>query len=585
MAEGPESAKVARKLAAFLAADIAGYSTLMGADDEATVGDLKAHQAVILPMIGEHGGRIIDTAGDGILAEFASVVNAVECAVAIQKTMAARNIAIESARRMQYRIGVNVGDVIHDEARAYGDGVNIAARLEALAEPGGICVSGRVLEDTEGKLEISFEDAGEQQLKNIPRSVRVYRVRFDGTARAARPLTLPSKPSIAVLPFVCLSEEQDFGLAADAMTVDLITMLARIPGFVVIARQSSFAYRTRAVDARQIGRELGVRYLVEGSIRAAGEYLRVGAQLIEAETGTQLWADRFEAQTGKVLDLEDQIARAIVSRIEPELVRAEIASIRHSRDHDTDAWSCLRRGTGTISLKGWSEETLAEATALLRKAATLDPEFALAHAQLALYLSWGSRLGLAADAASAVAEARTVAERAVLLDHDDSEVLGYAGCALAELGELERGAEILERAIENDPSNAQAWVALGTAQCLFEGNREAGLEKLAHGMRLSPRDHRLGFWGTFYSLALAEHGRSEEAYAAVRAACRRDPQFYVARVVLALVTAGLGKRDEAIAALREACRLRPRLSLDQIAGLVGRRVQLIAPFWNEISAR
>ena len=222
-----------------------------------------------------------------------------------------------------------------------------------------------------------------------------------------------------------------------------------------------------------------------------------------------------------------------------------------------------------ISLKGWSEETLTGATALLRKAASLDPDFALARAQLALFLSLGARQGLMADAAAAVTEARAEAERAVTIDPDASEVLGYAGCALAELGDVQRGAEILERAIENDPSNAQAWVALGTAQFFLEKMGDVGLEKLRQGMRLSPRDHRLGFWGTFYALALATHRRLEEAYGEARTACRRDPQFYVARIVLALTAAGLDRKDDAIAALREAKRLRPRLSIEQFSSWWG----------------
>jgi adenylate cyclase len=367
------------------------------------------------------------------------------------------------------------------------------------------------------------------------------------------------------------------------MSEDLITMLARIPGFIVIARQSAFAYQGRSVDSRQIGRELGVRYIIEGSLRPVGQQLRVGTQLIDATTGAQLWADRFDGQAEDVLELQDQIVGAIASRIEPELVRAEVALIRRRRDANPNAWSCFRQGAGLISLKGWSEETLMQATALLRQATTLDPNFALARAQLALFLSLGARLGLVADGAAAMAEARSEAERAVTIDHDASEVLGYAGCALAELGDVQRGTEILERAIENDPSNAQAWVALGTSLCFLEKMDATGLEKLRHGMRLSPRDHRLGFWGTFYALALLRHRRMTEAHEEVRAACRRDPQFYFARIVLALTAAGLGSKEEALAALREALRLRPRLSLNEIQLLVGRRAALLAPLWSEVS--
>jgi adenylate cyclase len=581
--------RVKRKLAAILAADVVGYSRLMGKDEEGThrriarlFGDL------VEPTIAAHGGRLINTAGDGLIAEFPSAVDAVRGAIDLQRRLSEQNMVLTAEQRIDLRVGINVGDIIADRDDIYGAGVNIAARLEQICEPGGVCVSGRVREDVEGKLDCSFHDLGERTLKNIERPVRVYSLASSVISPSTAPLAETPKPptdqpSIAVLPFTCFSEEREFKFLTEAMTEDLITMLARIPGFIVIARQSSFAYQGRSVDSRQIGRELGVRYIIEGSLRPVGQQLRVGTQLIDATTGAQLWADRFDGQAENVLELQDQIARAIASRIEPELVRAEIALIRRRRDANPNAWSCFRQGAGVISLKGWSEETLTQATALLRQATTLDPDFALARAQLALFLSLGARLGLLADAAAAVTEARAEAERAVTIDQDASEVLGYAGCALAELGDVQRGSEILERAIENDPSNAQAWVALGTSLCFLENMGDVGLEKLRHGMRLSPRDHRLGFWGTFYALALARHRRLTEAHEEVRAACRRDPQFYVARIVLALTAAGLGRMEEAIAALREARRLRPRLSLEEIQLLVGRGAARLAPVWSEVS--
>ena len=509
---------------------------------------------------------------------------AVECAITIQKLMVERNAETPEAKRIVYRIGVNLGDVLIEGDDILGDGVNIAARLEGLCEPGGVMISGTAYDHVRGRIGADFVDLGERELKNIARPVRVYSVASSAPAPVPEPPKPPTdRPSLAVLPFTCFSDEREFKYLTEAMTEDLITILARIPGFIVIARQSSFVYQGRTVDSRQIGRELGVRYLVEGSLRPVGPQLRVGAQLIDAATGAQLWADRFDRQPENVLELQDQIARAIAGRIEPELVRAEIALIRRRRDASPSAWSCYREGAGMISLKGWSEETLTQATALLRQAASLDPDFALARAHLALLLSLGARHGLMADAAAAVTEARAEAERAVKIDPDPSEVLGYAGCALAELGDVQRGSEILERAIENDPSNAQAWVALGTAQYFLEKRGDVGLEKLRQGMRLSPRDHRLGFWGTYYALALARDRRLEEAYEEARVACRRDPQFYVARIVVALTATGLDRKDDAIAALREAKRLRPRLSLEEIRLLVGRGAALLAPLWDEVS--
>jgi adenylate cyclase len=583
-----------RRLAAVLAADVAGYSRLMGADEEGTLARLKAvRKALVDPTIASHRGRIVKTTGDGMLIEFASAVDAVRGAVEIQRVMAEQNASVPQDERIELRIGIHVGDIIFDDNDIFGDGVNIAARLEGIAEPGGVCISDDAQRQIRGKVDIVFDDMGPQVLKNITEPMRAWRCQINANASSAapakssvetvQPLAITDKPSIVVLPFTCFSEEREFKFLTEALSEDLITILARIPGFIVIARQSAFAYRGRSVDSRQIGRELGVRYIIEGSLRPVGQQLRVGTQLIDATTGAQLWADRFDGQAEDVLELQDQIVRAIASRIEPELVRAEVALIRRRRDANPNAWSCFRQGAGLISLKGWSEETLTQATALLRQATTLDPDFALARAQLALFLSLGARLGLIADGAAAVTEARTEAERAVAIDQDASEVLGYAGCALAELGDVQRGAEILERAIENDPSNAQAWVALGTSLCFLQKMDPTGLEKLQHGMRLSPRDHRLGFWGTFYALALARHRRLAEAHEEVRAACRRDPQFYVARVVLALTAAGLGREEEAVVALREARRLRPRLSFNEIQLLLGRRATLLAPLWSEVS--
>jgi adenylate cyclase len=578
-----------RKIAAILVADVVGYSRLAGADEERTLSRLRGLLSDLVdPAIAAHRGRIVKRTGDGSLVEFRSVVDAVRCAIEVQNGMVERNAGLPADRRIELRIGIHLGDVVEEsDGDLMGDGVNIAARLEGIAPPGGICLSNAAYEQVRDKVKEQYADLGEQVLKNIQRPVRVYSL----ASSAIDPLTAPlaetpeppaEQPSIAVLPFTCFSEEREFKYLTEAMTEDLITMLARIPGFIVIARQSSFAYQGRSVDSRQIGRELGVRYIVEGSLRPVGQQFRVGAQLIDATTGAQIWADRFDGQAENVIELQDQIARAIASRIEPELVRAEVAWIRRRRDANPSAWSCFRQGAGVISLKGWSEETLIQATALLRQATALDPDFALARAQLALFLSLGARLGLVADSAAAVTEARAEAETAVTIDHDASEVLGYAGCALAELGDVRRGSEILERAIENDPSNAQAWVALGSSLCFLEKSSNVGLEKLRHGMRLSPRDHRLGFWGTFYALALARHRRLGEAHEEIRAACRRDPQFYVARIVLAFTAAGLGSKDEAVAALREARRLRPRLSTEEIELFVGRSgAALLAPLWGE----
>ena len=580
-----------RKLAAILCSDVVGYSRLAGTDEDRILARLRALRSDLIdPTIAVHHGRIVKRTGDGSIVEFRSVVDAVRCAIEIQNAMVERNAGVPEDRQIVFRIGIHVGDVVEEaDGDLMGDGVNIAARLEGIAEPGSICLSNAAYEQVRDKVKEEYADLGERVLKNIERPVRVFSLAYGAMSPSMAPPAETQKtpaghPSIAVLPFTCFSDERDLKFLTDAMTEDLITMLARIPGFIVIARQSSFVYQGRSVDIRQIGRELGVRYIVEGSLRPVDHQIRVSAQLIDATNGAQLWADRFDGQAKNVLELQDQIARAIAARIEPELVRAEIALIRRRRDANPDAWSFYRQGAGVISLKGWSEETLAQATTLLRQATTLDPDFALARSHLALFLSLGARHGLLKDVAAVVTEARAEAERAVAIDHDTSEVLGYAGCALAELGDVQRGSEILERAIENDPSNAQAWVALGTSLCFLQNMGDLGLEKLRHGLRLSPRDHRLGFWGTFYALALARHHRLAEAHEEARAACRRDPEFYAARIVMAFAAAGLGRKEEATAALREAGRLRPRLSLEEIQIILGRRgATLLGELWGEVS--
>jgi adenylate cyclase len=575
-----------RRLAAILAADVAGYSRLMGADEAGTARVLREHRAAVDPVVSTHGGRIVKTTGDGVLLEFPSIVAAVECAVAVQKLMAERNADVPEDRRMLFRIGINLGDVLIEGKDILGDGVNVAARLEAIAEPGSICISDAAYQQVRDKLDLAFEDAGEKQLKNIVRPVRVYAI--SGSPQLAHADTAETsqvandQPSIVVLPFICLSDDRQHELLADGMTEDIITLLARLPGFFVIARQSSFVYKHQAVDIRRVGKDLGVRYVVEGSLRPMDQQVRVSARLIEASAGTQLWANQFDTEIGNAYELQDQIARGIAGRIEPELTRAEIALIRRRGQGNVSAWSFFREGYGLISLKGWSEETVKKATDLLQEAVHLDPDFALARAQLALLLSLGTRLGLTEDGAAANAQARAEGERAVQLDQDGSEVLGLAGCALAELGDPIRGSELLESAVENDPSNAQAWVALGGALCLLR-RFEEGIEKFAHGMRLSPRDYRLAFWGTFYAIALARVGRLADAYEQAKLAVRRDPRFYAARLALAITAMQLDRSEEATKSIRQARRLRPKLSFAEIQLLLGRRGgNVLQPLWTSV---
>jgi TolB-like protein len=376
-----------RRLAAILAADIAGYSALMGADEARTVRDLKGNQAVVLPMVSEFGGRVIDTAGDGILAEFASVVNAVKCAVAIQSTMAKRNAAIEPEHRMQFRIGINVGDIVYDDARIYGDGINVAARLESIAEPGGICISSKVYEEINGRIDLAYQDIGEQQLKNITRPVRVYRVRLNSLAPAAAPvLALPDKPSIAVLPFQNMSGDPEQEYFADGMVEEIITALSRIRWLFVIARNSSFTYKGRAVDVKQVGRELGVRYVLEGSVRNAANRVRVTGQLIDAANGTHLWADRFDGAIDDVFDLQDRVTASVVGAIAPKLQQAEIERAKRNPTDSLDAYDHFLRGMACVHLG--TRQDIDEALRLFYRAIELDRDFASAYGMAAWCFVW-----------------------------------------------------------------------------------------------------------------------------------------------------------------------------------------------------
>ncbi len=572
-----------RRLAAILAADVVGYSRLIRADEEGTIAALKALRADLIdPKIAEHHGRIVKLMGDGMLAEFASVVDAVRAAVETQQAVAIHNSGLPKDKWLEFRVGVNMGDIVIDGDDIHGDGVNVAARLEGLAKPGGICVSGNVYEEVRDRTDLPFEDMGEQEVKNIDRSVRVWQWVANGSAvtvdaiKASEPLPLPDKASIAVLPLDNLSDNRDYEYLADGMTEDIITLLARIPSFFVIARNSTFSYKGQRRDIRQVGRELGVRYVVEGSLRPIGDRLRVTIQLIEAESGNHLWAERFDRAAADLFDVQDEITNAIVARLEPELTRAEFELIRRRPPADMDAWDYYRQASGILSLKGWHERTFSEGAELYRKAIALDPEFAPARAHLSLLLAIGHMIGHVTEPD----EALTEADQALALDSDSSEVLGFAGCALSDLGHTTRGIELLEKAIERDPSNAQAWVALGAAQ-LSNRQPELAIAKLEHGLRISPRDNRLAVWGGIYALALGFVGRLDEAIEQARVACRRDDKLHNPRVVLAALLIDGDRLEEAASALAEARRIRPQVSLREARGIVGGRyTEALRKIWE-----
>jgi len=377
--------RVERRLAAILCADVAGYSRLMGVDEEGTLAVLKSDRRELIdPLISQHRGRIFKTTGDGILIEFASVVDAVRCAVVVQQGMADRNANRPEPGRIRFRIGINLGDVIHDEGDIFGDGVNVAARLQMLAEPGEICVSASVREQVGEKLPIGFADMGQHGVKNITRPVRAYRVEKRGEPRAdpaneaaTTPLALPDRPSIAVLPFANMSGDPEQDYFVDGMVEDIITGLSRIKWLFVIARNSSFAYRGKSPDIRQVGRELGVRYVLEGSVRRAAGRVRITGQLVEAETGRHIWAERYDRALDDVFALQDEITASVVGAIEPSLRQAEIERVKRKRPDSLDAYDLVLRATPFVDIP--MPDGAAQALQLLEQALTRAPDYALAH--------------------------------------------------------------------------------------------------------------------------------------------------------------------------------------------------------------
>jgi len=576
--------RLQRRLAAILSADVVGYSRLMGLDEARTLSRLNAlRRKVFDPTVAAHSGRIVKLMGDGALVEFASAVNAVSCAIEIQRLVGDHDAGDSQVDPILLRIGINVGDIIIEGEDIYGDGVNIAARLEGIAEPGGICLSRAVHEQVAGKVAAAFTEVGVCNLKNIDTPIHVFQVgeRAEGSQASTLPPLISDRPSIAVLPFNSLSENRNIELLADGLVEDVIALLARVPGFFVISRSSSFAYRNATRDVRDVGRELGVRYVVEGSIRASDKRARISTQLVEAENGKQIWTQRFDVELADTFDLQDEIAHQITRELEPELTRAELTLIQRQRPDNLDAWSRYRQAFGAIALNGWNEESLAKAIKHLRAAIALDANFALAHALAALLGAINANMSFAEDRFEAHQQASRDAEAAVSLDPNASEVLGYAGCALSDIGEFARGREWLERAIEIDPSNAQAHVALGATQVQLR-ELEAGIKTMQHGIRLSPRDAKLPFWGMVLAAGLARADRLQEALAESLNSCRRDGRLYGARVIAAFVLLRLGREREAHAMMTEARRIRATLSIEEIQHFFGRYVarDLVA-IWSD----
>jgi adenylate cyclase len=535
-----------RRLAAILAADVAGYSRLIGADEGGTLERLKALRRELLdPKIADHRGRLVKTTGDGLLLEFGSVVDALRCAVEVQRGMAGRNTGMPTDNRIEFRIGINVGDIVVEDGDIFGDGVNVAARLEGLAEPGGICVAARVQEDAAGRLDLAFEDIGEQQLKNIARPVRVYRVVTEARPETLRPGTappLPDKPSIAVLPFANMSGDPEQEYFADGMVEEIITALSRIRWLFVIARNSSFTYKGQAVDVKQVGHELGVRYVLEGSVRKAGGRVRITAQLIDATNSAHLWADRFDGPLEDVFDLQDKVASSVAGVIEPALQAAEIHRSAARPTTDLSAYDLYLRALAALYPN--TRERTFEALGLLEQAIAIDRHYAPALAWAAICYMGLVRDGWAEEPGVSRRKGIDLARRALEAGENDPRILANAANALAVLGE-DIGAMIglVDRALTLNPSFARGWLVSGLLR-LFAGQPDLAIEHVETCLRLSPRE-RVGTALSVMGQAYFLKRRFEEAESTLLLALQDYPAFPPAYRGLAACYAHMGRLDEA----------------------------------------
>jgi adenylate cyclase len=534
-----------RRLAAILAADVAGYSRLIGADEGGTLQALKAIRAELIdPTIAEHNGRLVKTTGDGLLVEFSSVVDALRCATEVQAGMEERNENVPADKRIEFRIGINVGDIVVEDGDIFGDGVNVAARLEGLAAPGGICVSARVQEDAAGKLDLAFDDLGEQALKNIARPVRAYRIATGAVSAIVREtpaLALPDKPSLAVLPFANMSGDLEQEYFADGMVDEIITALSRIRWLFVIAQNSSFSYKGRSPDVKQVGRDLGVRYVLQGSVRKAGQRVRITGQLIDVASGVHLWADRFDGSLEDVFDLQDKVASSVAGVIEPALQAAETARSAGRPTADLTAYDLYLRAHAMYFSSAWQ---IPEALRLLEEAIACDPRYgpALAHAAVCC-----NRLvidGRSEDPAADRLKGVDFARRALEVAGDDPGILVDAASTLAYFGE-DIGAmmALVDRALMLNPNYARGWHISGVLR-MFAGQPDTAIEHAEASLRLSPRA-RIGSSLSFIGAAHFLSRRFDEAVPKLLLAIQDDPGYPTPYRWLAACYAHMGRLDDA----------------------------------------
>jgi len=562
-----QDAKLEHRLAAIMATDVVGYSKLIQTDEAGTLAALGGIRTAIQDQISQNRGRIANTAGDSVLAEFASAVDAVGCAIAVQQVLAARN-ATDGI--IQVRVGIHIGDVVSKNGDLFGTAVNVAARLESLAEPGGIAVSSAVHDDVVGKLPTDFVDQGFKALKNIEQPVRVYSL--SGTSRASsvgrRPesLPLPDKPSIAVLPFENLSGDREQEYFAEGMVAEIITALSRMRWLFVIARNSSFTYKGRAVDIKQIGRELGVRYILEGSVRKARNKMRIAGQLIDTSTGAHLWADRFDGEFQDIFELQDQVARSVVGAITPRLEEAEIERAKRKPTENLDAYDYYLRGLALVGRL--THDGNDEALQMFNKAIEHDPNFALAYARAAHCYVIRKANGWMTDQLQEIEKTARLARLAVDLGKDDALALSFGGYALGYVvGELDDCAAFVEQALTLNPNLAVAWATSGWIKICF-GDPDTAITDVSHALRLSPLDPRKYSWQHYMALAHLCAGRYDDAGSWAARALRHSPDNAGALRVAAASHALAGRITEAQQAMARMRHLYPTLCVSRVGEIL-----------------
>jgi adenylate cyclase len=551
-----------RKLAAILASDVVGFSRLTGIDEDRTLARLRALRSDLIdPTIAVHKGRVVKRTGDGAIVEFRSVVDAVRCAIEVQNGMLERNAGVPEDRRIEFRIGIHIGDVVEEsDGDLMGDGVNVAARLEGVASPGAICLSEDAYRQVRARLDLLVSDLGEKQLKNILEPMRVYSLEVGSGAKpkpaAAGVLAVPSKPSLAVLPYVNMSQESSQDFLAEGISEDIITALSRLTWLFVIGRNSSFAYKGKAVDVRQVGRDLGVRYVLEGSLRQSGERVRITTQLVEAETGTQVWAERYDRIVDDVFELQDEITASVVACLQPQIYAAEHARLQRKATSSLDAWECFTRAMAMFGQH--SAEGSSEALTLLDRAIEIDPSYAQAYGLRAYAVLWRAFQGW--EPMPAAIEIGTAsANKAIACD--SQEPWAFLGRSMAAIAtrKTEESINSFLRAITLSPNFAFGHALLGAGRAL-SGKPEEALISIDRAMRLSPRDTFIDDFHLFYAFAHFQAGRYEEAVRAARAAIQLRPEHPFPHMMAASSLAHCDDLTEARAELKILQALAPDLT-------------------------